>query len=91
MTTNSIREAVAEWISKLPINTEFTSVELFRAMKRAGIKNTSQTIIRRMYECREDKFGYGWYPVCISGDKSLYRKMTVKDAHKFLKPKRVLM
>ena len=85
----SVMEAVATWVGKLPMNTAFTKNELNTAMVQAGIKNDQATIIRRLYQCREERYGFDWYPVCINPRKKLYRKMTLKDAQKFLK--RVLM
>ena len=82
MKFGSIREAVAAWVDKLKMNEEFTSLVLFREIKRMGINSTPQTIIRRLYECREDQYGYDWYPVCINKVKSIYRKVSVKDMKK---------
>ena len=90
MATNfsSIRAAVAAWVGRLPMNEEFSLKELERNVQRMYPEYKDKfghTLDRRLRECREDKFGYDWYPVCIDRNKSLYRKMTLKDAQKFLK------
>ena len=90
----SIRAAVAAWVDKLPMNEEFSLKELERNVKRLFPQYRNKfghTFDRRLRECREDRFGYDWYPVCIDKIKSRYKKMSIKDAQKWNKPKRVLM
>jgi len=85
MKFSSIREAAAAWVEKLPMNSEFSLKELERNVHRMYTEYSNKfghTLDRRLRECREDQFGYDWYPVCINKVKSIYRKVSIKDMKK---------
>ena len=94
-TIGSLKAAVEYFVMKIPVGYEFTGWDLENEIHRLyppSRNNLGRTKDRRMREFRHGKdFGLDYEIVCINPAKSLYKKMSGKDAEKFIKPKRVLM